>query len=212
MASDFAQLATPRQKEKPGVADKIIERTYHFTCPLTDRVMYELMSYRSKRTETTTETTKRVVTAEQDKVFKAAKKAKVAKKALVNTTGGEGGEIEDTNEKLFSTGQKNQLAKMQTVFVKMCTDSETRVADMQDVVAFMPQHLVNKQATFIAAMKIEAAELCCCIEAGRGNFTDIKTKFAESKAGCKEIAARCDTAMVEAKAAKLEVTGGVGGA
>ena len=182
-----------------------MERTYSFTCPLTDRLMYEDMEYSSNRTETTKQETMITHSGEQEKVMRPAKKAKAKAKAI--------GGLE-VLEKPFTVNHKQLLAKMQESYAKNCSELEHQIAEVETdgLSIYMPKHLVDKQSNFLAAMRVESAELAVQIETGEGDMKVLKIKFSETKGKFKDLEGRCRTAMDEAAEAKTEHAPAHGGA
>ena len=192
-------------KDKPGVSDKIIARTYNFVCPLTDRIMYEDMSYQSERTDTTTSTTKRTHTAEQTQMHKPAKKQKIAKVPKE-----EKAEKPETNDKPFSASQQKQLAKFKTAYEKMVTDFGGDDAYIKDelLATYIPGHLLSKQNAHMLTLNIEVSELDINIDAGAGDFGALKEKHSMTKQTSGPLRNRIKAAMEEAEEAKNEAAAG----
>ena len=195
-------------KDKPGVSDKIMARTYNFVCPLTDRIMYEDMSYKSERTDATKTTTKRTHTAEQTQVHKPAKKQKIAK--VVKDEKAEKPETAETNDKPFSASQQKQLAKFKTAYEKMVTDFGEDDAHIKDelLATYIPGHLLTKQNAHMVTLNIEVSELDINIEAGAGDFGALKEKHSMTKQTSGPLRNRIKAAMEEAEEAKNEAAAG----
>ena len=197
----------PRHKDKPGVADRIMARTSKFQCPMTDRIMYEDMSYKSKRLETNHQSMTLTKSAEQSKLQAMEDRPKKkAKKAI--------GDKEDkarvaeyyTNGKPFTATQQKQLTKFGEKYALMITDFDLQVEQVstENLAIYMPKHLLNKQAAFSAKLQGISAELQVTIEAGKGDFSECKETAKKTKDEMTELMARCDAAIDEACSAKAE--------
>ena len=197
----FSFAVMPRHKDKPGVADRIIARTHNFQCPITDRTMYEDMSYTRKRLERNHESFTLTTSAEQSKT--QAMEDRPEKKAKKSKEPAEG---LDPSEKRFTAGQKYQLTKFGANYAKMIEDFVLQVEQVstENLENYMPKHLLTKQAAFAAKLRLNAAELAVSIEAGKGDFSEYKATVKQNKVDMKELTARCDAAIDEACSAKAE--------
>ena len=197
----FSFAVMPRHKDKPGVADRIIARTHNFKCPITDRTMYEDMSYTRKRLERNHESFTLTTSAEQSKT--QAMEDRPEKKAKKSKEPAEG---LDPSEKRFTAGQKYQLDKFGANYAKMIEDFVLQVEQVstENLENYMPKHLLTKQAAFAAKLRLNAAELAVSIEAGKGDFSEYKATVKQNKVDMKELTARCDAAIDEACSAKAE--------
>ena len=72
--------------------------------------------------------------------------------------------------------------------------------------AFMPQHLKTKEATFKSQLEVETAELAVCAEADLGDFATLKGKVTAAKKSAKDLIARLERAMEEARDAQADST------
>ena len=197
----------PRHKDKPGVADRIIARTSKFKCPLTDRIMYEDMSYKSKRLETNHQSMTLTKSAEQSKLQAMEDRpTKKAKKAIGDEENQAPAAEVDPSEKCFNATQKKQLTKFGANYADMIKDFDLQVEQVstENLAIYMPKHLLNKQAAFSAKLKLISAELAVTIEAGKGHFSEYKETAKQTKDDMKELMARCDAAIEEACSAKAE--------
>ena len=203
----FSFAVMPRHKDKPGVADRIIARTSKFQCPITDRIMYEDMSYKSQRLERNHQAVTLTTSAEQSKVQAMEDRPKKkAKKSIADNENEAPAEEQDPSEKCFTTTQKKQLTKFGASYAKMIEDFALQVEQVktENLETYMPRHLLTKQAAFAAKLKLVSAELEVSIEAGKGDFQEYKETVTQTKVDMKEIMVRCDAAIDEACSAKAE--------
>jgi len=203
----FSFAVMPRHKDKPGVADRIIARTNQFQCPVTDRTMYEDMSYKSQRLERNHQVVTLTTSGEQSKTQAMEDRPKKkAKKAIADKENQEPAEEEDPSEKCFNGTQKKQLTKFGANYTKMSEEFALQVEKVstENLDNYMPKHLLNKQAAFAAKLNIIAAELEVSIEAGKGDFSEYKETAKQAKIDMKELMLRCDAAINEACSAKAE--------
>jgi len=203
----FLFAVMPRHKDKPGVADRIIARTSKFKCPLTDRIMYEDMSYKSKRLETNHQSMTLTKSAEQSKLQAMEDRpTKKAKKAIGDEENQAPAAEVDPSEKCFNATQKKQLTKFGANYAKMIEDVALRVDQVstENLETYMPRHLLTKQTEFAAKLKLASAELEVTIEVGTGDYRQYKDSVTQTKVEMKDIMARCDAAITEACSAKIE--------
>ena len=194
----------PRHKDKAGVADRIMARTSKFKCPITDRIMYEDMSYSSKRVETTHQSMTLTKSAEQSQLKAMEDRpTKKAKKEIGDKA--PAAEV-DPSEKCFTATQKKQLTKFGENYAKMIETLADQVDNVstENLESYMPRHLLTKQTEFAAKLKIASAELEVTIEAGKGDYLQYKDSVAQTKVEMKVLMARCDAAIAEACSAKAE--------
>ena len=205
-------------KDKPGVAEKILVRTYNFTCPLTDRIMYEDMDYKSCRTDSSNHTSKRKCAAEQERVLKPAKKVKVLKvEKLGGQAGGAGGaagEGGQGRDKPFSSSQLKTLGKIKLSYEKLKDDfvTDKEYIHKEQLKVFIPAHLLAKQESHLLALCLEVSELDINLEAGAGEMASLKELHTATKLASGLLRTRMSTAIEEAGEAKLEQDAAAGGA
>jgi hypothetical protein len=194
-------------KDKPGVAEKVMARTNNFVCPLTDRKMYEDLSYASEKIDRTSTSSKRSHIAEQEQEHKA-KKVKAAKvikdKAAAKVI------KDETADKPFSPAQLKQLGKLKSMYDKV-VEQFAEMAEhikVEGLAAYMAPHLLSKLSSHMLELDSNIAELDINIQAAAGEFSVLKNKAAADKASSSGLRQRIATMTEEAEEAKKEFTSG----
>ena len=165
----------PQLQDKPGIADKIIARTHSFVCPITDVTMYEDIKHKSKHMDRHEEIDSIAQSGRSEAVVRPQKKAKAAKAVKDK-------ENVSPAEKSFSVGHIKTLEKFDVAYKKMIDELNKQKAQMEDdgLASYMPAHLIAKQMNTISNLKVDYAEMRVSMEAGQGNFLDIKTRHGTS--------------------------------
>ena len=199
-----------KYKAKPGVAERIMERTHSFVHGLTDITMYEDMMY----TRVATNTSKRELTDEssltQDRIAAKPKRPRLAKAAeqdKENTAPEPAGESKPPPPaaKPWTEAQVGQVIKI----AKTYSDLTEQLRELQTTCStaiseFLPSHLLGKLQAMMAKLDCETAEVDANMETKTGAIKGIKDAAAAAKKATKELSNRLEGAIEEATTAAQE--------